>query len=69
MSSNTVRYRSARDQLVEVLADPKAYDAAVARFEWPDVTGTWNWATDCFDVIAADPATGRRLALWIVEED
>lgn len=31
--------------------------------------GAFNWATDWFDVIARDPVTGDRLALWIVEED
>jgi acetyl-CoA synthetase len=30
--SNTDRYRSARDQLVEVIAD---YEKAVETFEWP----------------------------------
>ncbi|OBF29635.1 AMP-binding protein [Mycobacterium sp. ACS4331] len=66
MGSNTDRYRSARDQLVTVLTD---YDKAVATFEWPRLEGTFNWATDWFDVIAAEPGTAERLALWIVEED
>ncbi|CAN5844927.1 AMP-binding protein [soil metagenome] len=61
--SNTDRYRSARDQLVEVIAD---YDKAVETFEWPRITGSFNWATDWFDVIAAD---NHRPALWIVEAD
>ncbi|CAN5291686.1 AMP-binding protein [soil metagenome] len=61
--SNTDRYRSARDQLVEVIAD---YALAVETFEWPRITGSFNWATDWFDVIAAD---NHRPALWIVEAD
>lgn len=60
---NTDLYRSARDQLVDVIAD---YDKAVETFEWPRITGTFNWATDWFDVIAAD---NHRPALWIVEAD
>jgi acetyl-CoA synthetase len=64
--SNTDLYRSARDQLVEVIGD---YDKAVQTFAWPHLTGTFNWAIDWFDVIAADPASADRLALWIVEAD
>ena len=63
MSSNTDLYRSARDQLVDVIAD---YDKAVETFEWPRIAGTFNWATDWFDVIAAE---NDRPALWIVEAD
>ncbi|MGB3485094.1 MAG: AMP-binding protein [Mycobacterium sp.] len=63
MASNTDRYRSARDQLVDVISD---YDKAVETFEWPRITGTFNWATDWFDVIAAG---NNRPALWIVEAD
>ncbi|TFV56203.1 AMP-dependent synthetase [Mycobacterium sp. PS03-16] len=66
MASNTDVYRNARDQLVEAIGD---YDRAVETFTWPRLTGTFNWATDWFDVIARDPATADRLALWIVEED
>lgn len=61
--SNTDLYRSARDQLVDVISD---YDKAVASFEWPRLTGTFNWAVDWFDVIAAG---NDRPALWIVEAD
>jgi acetyl-CoA synthetase len=46
-----------------VIAD---YDKAVETFQWPQITGTFNWATDWFDVIAAD---NHRPALWIVEAD
>lgn len=63
MVTNTELYRSARDQLVDIIAD---YDNAVATFEWPRLTGHFNWATDWFDVIARD---NDRTALWIVEED
>jgi len=63
MTTNTDMYRIARDQLVDVIAD---YDKAVAAFEWPRLTGVFNWATDWFDVIAAD---NDGVALWIVEQD
>ena len=63
MTTNTDLYRSARDQLVDVISD---YDKAVATFEWPRLTGSFNWATDWFDVIARG---NDRLALWIVEQD
>ncbi|WP_199254159.1 AMP-binding protein [Mycolicibacterium mengxianglii] len=64
--SNTDLYRGARDHLVEVISD---YDKAVETFRWPTLTGPFNWATDWFDVIAADPGTADRLALWVVEAD
>lgn len=63
MSANTDLYRAARDHLVAVISD---YDKAVGTFAWPEITGTFNWATDWFDVIAAG---NNRTALWIVEED
>lgn len=63
MTTNTDRYRSARDQLVDVIDD---YDKAVASFEWPKLSGSFNWATDWFDVIARD---NDRVALWITEQD
>ncbi|MCV7366494.1 AMP-dependent synthetase [Mycolicibacterium duvalii] len=73
MTTNAEKYRAARDQLVNVLTD---YDKAVAKFEWPKVTGTFNWATDWFDVIAGQHCSAdnveyrnQRTALWIVEED
>jgi acetyl-CoA synthetase len=61
--SNTDLYRSARDQLVDAISD---YDKAVETFEWPRLTGTFNWAIDWFDVIAVG---NDRTALWIVEAD
>ena len=63
MATNTETYRSARDQLVGLIGD---YHQAVDTFEWPRLTGTFNWATDWFDVIARD---NDGIALWIVEED
>src|SRR5690349_16553597 len=62
MTSNTDLYRTARDQLVELIGD---YDKAVETFAWPQLTGTFNWATDWFDVFARG---NHRTALWIVEE-
>jgi acetyl-CoA synthetase len=63
MGTNTDLYRSARDQLVALISD---YDKAVDAFAWPQLTGSFNWATDWFDVIARD---NDRPALWIVEQD
>ncbi|QNJ92554.1 AMP-binding protein [Mycolicibacterium fluoranthenivorans] len=63
MSTNTDLYRDARDHLVEVISD---YDKAVETFRWPEITGSFNWATDWFDVIAHN---NQRTALWIVEQD
>src|SRR5689334_10951761 len=62
MTTNTDLYRTARDQLVDLIGD---YDKAVEAFAWPQLTGTFNWATDWFDVIARG---NDRPALWIVEE-
>ncbi|WP_422744844.1 AMP-binding protein [Mycobacterium sp. WMMD1722] len=66
MRTNTDAYRAARDQLAAVIAD---YDRAVETFSWPTLTGSFNWASDWFDVVAREPANRDRLALWIVEED
>src|SRR4029453_8077198 len=63
MTSNTDLYRIARDQLVNVIGD---YDKAVDLFSWPQLTGTFNWATDWFDVIARG---SDRTALRIVDEN
>src|SRR5690242_13450250 len=65
MTTNTDLYRAARDQLVDLIGD---YDKAVEAFAWPQLAGTFNWATDWFDVIARDPSSADRTALWIVEE-
>ncbi|WP_040816601.1 AMP-binding protein [Nocardia concava] len=61
--TNTEVYRAARDGLLSVATD---YDAAVREFEWPRLTGEFNWATDWFDAIARN---NDRPALWIVEEN
>lgn len=63
MATNTDMFRTARDHLVDVMAD---YDQAVQTFTWPRLAGSFNWATDWFDVFARD---NERVALWIVEED
>src|SRR4029453_17709630 len=63
MTSNTDLYRIARDQLVNVIGD---YEKAVDLFSWPQLTGTFNWATDWFDVTARG---NNRTALWIVDEN
>ncbi|KKF01198.1 AMP-binding protein [Mycolicibacterium obuense] len=64
MTTNTDRYRAARDHLVETIGD---YATAVETFTWPRITGQFNWATDWFDVIAR--GRPHDIALWIVEED
>jgi len=43
MTSNTDLYRTARDQLVDLIGD---YDKAVEAFAWPQLTGNFNWAID-----------------------
>ena len=63
MSTNTDLYRAARDHLVAVISD---YDKAVDTFAWPPLEGTFNWATDWFDVSRAATTAS---ALWIVEQD
>lgn len=65
MTSNTERYRAARDQLASVIGE---YGRAVETFAWPRIEGRFNWATDWFDVIARGSAA-ERTALWIVAED
>ncbi|MFY0406991.1 AMP-binding protein [Solicola sp. PLA-1-18] len=63
MSTNTSRYRDARDRFLAFDGD---YDEAVASFEWPRLEGRFNWAVDWFDQIADGD---DRPALTIVEED
>jgi acetyl-CoA synthetase len=63
MESTTEKYRAARDVLQELSRD---YEAAVARFTWPEFGDRFNWAVDWFDAVARGV---ERTALWIVEED
>lgn len=62
-TTNTERYRVARDQMVRLIGD---YETAVREFRWPAITGRFNWAIDWFDVIARD---NDRTALWLCEQD
>jgi acetyl-CoA synthetase len=64
-SEATGAFRAARDLLLRHRED---YTGAREAFRWPRPQH-FNWALDWFDVIAADPVTGGRPALWIVEED
>ena len=65
MASNTERYRAARDRVFAMADDERL----ASTFEWPHLVGTFNWATDWFDVIARDPSSADRAALRIVSED
>lgn len=65
ITTNTEQYRAARDRLVTSIGD---YAQAVDTFTWPRLTGTFNWATDWFDVIARSPERAAQVALWITEE-
>jgi acetyl-CoA synthetase len=57
-------FQEARAFLLENRTD---YDAAVTGFRWPDPV-PFNWALDWFDaVLAHDPASRDRAALWIVD--
>jgi acetyl-CoA synthetase len=59
----TATFRHARDYL---LAHREDYDTAYRGFRWPELE-TFNYATDWFDVLAAEhPDT---TGLWVVEED
>jgi acetyl-CoA synthetase len=59
----TTVFRNARDFL---LAHREDYPTAYREFRWPELT-TFNYATDWFDVLAAEHGTDT--ALWIVEAD
>lgn len=56
-------FKQARDVLLDAHCD---YDAAIAKFVWPQFEATFNWAIDWFDEIARG---NPRTALWIVEEN
>jgi acetyl-CoA synthetase len=58
-------FRVAREQLFALRDDQTA---ACREFRWPE-TGSFNWALDHFDVLAADPGHADEPALWIVNED
>lgn len=58
-----IAFRQARDLLLTLREN---YDEARDRFRWPD-PGEFNWARDWFDHVAADPVTGARTALWLVD--
>jgi acetyl-CoA synthetase len=62
-STDTERFRAARDLLLRHRTDAAA---AQAEFAWPEVSDSFNWAHDWFDVIADGNET---TALWIVEDD
>lgn len=62
-TTDTERYRDARDLLLRHRTDT---EAAQAEFAWPDVSDEFNWAHHWFDVIAAG---NDATALWIVEDD
>jgi acetyl-CoA synthetase len=65
MADAYAQFRSARDLLLSERTD---YDRAVADYEAPR-PADFNWALDWFDQVAADPTTGPRAALKIVEAD
>ena len=57
-----MEFRTARDFLLSHRAD---YHRAYRDFQWPR-PGSFNWALDWFDTIAAG---NERPALWIVDDD
>ena len=65
MADASAQFRSARDLLLSTRTD---YDRAVAEYDPPRPVD-FNWALDWFDQVAADPTTGARAALKIVEAD
>jgi acetyl-CoA synthetase len=58
-------FRAARDRLLALRDD---YAQAHAEFEWPRLA-EFNFATDWFDHLAADPERRAQPALVIVEQD
>jgi acetyl-CoA synthetase len=63
VSDATSAFREARDFL---LAHRDDYETAYRDFRWPTLE-RFNYATDWFDVMAAEQ--GSETALWLVEED
>ncbi|WP_445257529.1 AMP-binding protein [Nocardioides aurantiacus] len=62
-TSATELYRDARDRLLAWNGD---HERAVAEFRYPEITGTFNWVHDWFDVVAEG---NDARALVVVEED
>uniref|UniRef100_UPI0039EEEB0B AMP-binding protein n=1 Tax=Sinomonas sp. G460-2 TaxID=3393464 RepID=UPI0039EEEB0B len=58
-------FRAARDRLLALRGD---YELARLEFEWPRFE-EFNFASDWFDALAADPERGEQPALVIVEQD
>jgi acetyl-CoA synthetase len=58
-------FRRARDLLLNLRGQP---EQAVSSYRSPELT-QFNWGLDWFDVVAADPGTAERPALWVVDED
>ena len=65
MADAYAQFRSARDLLLSARTD---YDKALADYD-PPRSVDFNWALDWFDQVAADPTTGARAALKIIEAD
>ncbi|NHN56886.1 AMP-binding protein [Calidifontibacter sp. DB0510] len=64
ISPTVAAFRAMRDALLEHRTDPRA-----ARAAWqPLPDGEFNWATDWFDALAADPRHADQPALVIVSE-
>jgi acetyl-CoA synthetase len=65
MADAYAQFRNARDLLLSTRTD---YDGAVGAYA-PPRPQEFNWAIDWFDRVAADPTTGARVALRLVEAD
>src|SRR5699024_3436381 len=63
MTTAAKRLRECRDELISLR---ETYDAAYARFQWPDVGDSFNFAHDWFDNFARGNSSP---GLVIVEED
>ena len=65
MADAHAQFRSARDLLLSARTD---YERAVSDYD-PPRSHDFNWALDWFDQVAADPSTGARVALKLIEAD
>lgn len=63
MTTNSLRLKEARDQLMEAREN---YNAALQSFRFPKLEGEFNWAHDWFDWVAAGQS---RDALVLVEQN